>query len=78
MHDIIPQSIKRKCIVCGIEKSLNGDSFQVVRAFAKGYSFYCNICDKESRRLKCYPNSKATPDLVNGAKSLGLKADLPA
>jgi len=78
MHGTISQSTKRKCIACGVEKSLNGDFFQVVRTFAEGYSFYCNMCDKESKRRKRHPNSKVTPVLVNGNKSLDLKAESPA
>jgi len=74
MHDIIPQSIKRKCILRGIEKPLHDNSFQVDQAFTKSYSFYCNLCDKESKLLKFHPNSKAAPDLVNSDKSLDLKA----
>jgi hypothetical protein len=78
MHGINPQSVKHKCIACGIEKSLKGDFFQVVRTFAKGYSFYCNVYNKEPKRLKCHPNSKATPVLVNNDKSLDLKPESPA
>ena len=78
MHGMIPQSIRRKCIACGVEKSLNDDYFQVVRTFAEGYSFYCNMCDKESKQLKRHQHSKITPVLVNGNKSLDFKAESPA
>jgi len=78
MAGINPQSIRRRSIVCGAEKSLNGGFFQVVRTFAEGYSFYCNLCDKESKQLKRHPNSRGTPVLVNSNKSLDLKEESPA
>jgi hypothetical protein len=30
------------------------DYFQVVPSFAKGFSFYCNACDVESRKRKSF------------------------
>jgi uncharacterized UBP type Zn finger protein len=30
------------------------DYFQVVPSFAKGFSFYCNTCDVESRKRKSF------------------------
>ena len=66
----------RKCIACGIEKPLNEDHFQPIRSFAKGYSFYCNACDAESRRQKSFAQPAVAAVLVNGSN--GLEADSPA
>lgn len=78
MRTINPKSIERKCIVCGIGKPLNSDCFQVVRTFAKGYSFYCNACDTESKKLKKHARPKQTPGLVNDAISLDHIKESPA
>jgi len=48
------QISKRRCHVCGVEKALTVDHFQIVPSFAKGFSFYCNTCDIESRKRKSF------------------------
>ena len=42
----------RKCSGCKKEKSLNKENFQVVKAFRKGFSFYCLDCNKELEKPK--------------------------
>jgi uncharacterized UBP type Zn finger protein len=44
----------RRCCVCGVEQPLSVDYFQVVPSFSKGFSFYCNACDVESRKRKSF------------------------
>jgi DNA-directed RNA polymerase subunit RPC12/RpoP len=46
----------RICAKCGEEKPLDKDHYQVVKAFNSGFSYYCNDCDKESRKPKNRPN----------------------
>ena len=48
----LPNPFTRICSICGIEKPLTADNFQIVPSFAKGFSFYCNNCDPESRKQK--------------------------
>ena len=48
----LPHASSRKCPVCGIEKPLTVDNFQIVPSFQKGFSYYCNDCDPESRKQK--------------------------
>jgi hypothetical protein len=78
MHGKTSQPITRKCIACGIEKPLNHDCFQAVQSFDKGYSFYCNSCDIDSRKQKSFAAPAVTPGKVNGEKSLDHEADQPA
>jgi len=65
----------RKCIVCGIEKPLNEDYFQPVRSFLSGFSFYCNICDMESRSHKIPAPRVVLPRPADGDKSDLSEAD---
>ncbi len=78
MQDKSTQSPVRKCTTCGIEKPLSEDYFQPVRSFAKGYSFYCNDCDTESRRQKSFAPPVLAVDRVNGDNGLSLDVDSPA
>jgi len=48
----LPNATSRRCPVCGIEKPLTVDNFQIVPSFQKGFSYYCNNCDPESRKQK--------------------------
>ena len=48
----LPNATNRRCPVCGIEKPLTVDNFQIVPSFQKGFSYYCNNCDPESRKQK--------------------------
>jgi hypothetical protein len=50
----LPNATSRKCPVCGIEKPLTVDNFQIVPSFQKGFSYYCNNCDPESRKQKTF------------------------
>jgi hypothetical protein len=42
----------RKCSGCEKEKLLNKENFQIVKAFRKGFSFYCLDCNKELEKPK--------------------------
>jgi len=44
----------RRCLVCGIDKPLTADNFQIVPSFEEGFSYYCNNCDPESRKQKTF------------------------
>ena len=48
----LPNASSRRCPVCGIEKPLTVDNFQIVPSFQEGFSYYCNNCDPESRKQK--------------------------
>jgi len=72
-----PRSLAKKCIICGIEKPLNNDCFQAVETFARGYSFYCNACDVESRRQKSSAMLAGSLDQGDGDKNLDIEADMP-
>ncbi len=72
------QSLARKCIACGTEKPLNSDYFQPIQSFRKGYSFYCNICDAESRKQKSFAQPLAAVNLAKGDHSLDRDANSPA
>jgi len=50
----LPNATSRRCPVCGIEKPLTVDNFQIVLSFQKGFSYYCNNCDPESRKQKTF------------------------
>jgi hypothetical protein len=70
-------SRSRKCIACGIEKPLNEDHFQPIQSFTKGFSFYCNACDLDSRKQKSFAQPVVTDSLVNTDNGPDLEADLP-
>ena len=46
----LPNATSRRCSVCGIEKPLTADYYQIVPSFAKGFSFYCNDCNTEASK----------------------------
>jgi len=66
----LPNASSRICLVCGIEKPLTADNFQIVPSFANGFSFYCNNCDPESRKQKTFTREKFKMDNVDEAKSV--------
>jgi hypothetical protein len=68
----------RQCIACGIEKPLNEDHFQPIPSFAKGFSFYCNACDSDSRKQKRLAQPVVTTSLANAENCPVLEADSPA
>jgi DNA-directed RNA polymerase subunit RPC12/RpoP len=41
----------RICSRCGIEKPLDKDHYQIVKAFKSGFSYYCNDCSKEMKKV---------------------------
>jgi hypothetical protein len=45
-----PSKKIRKCSVCGEEKPLDSDHYQVVKYFKEKFSFYCNECAKPKPR----------------------------
>jgi len=66
----LPNASSRRCLVCGIEKPLTADNFQIVPSFAHGFSFYCNDCDPESREQKTFTREEFKMDNVDEAKSV--------
>ncbi len=60
----LPNASIRRCLVCGIEKPLTADNFQIVPFFANGFSFYCNDCDLESRKQKTFTREEFKLDIV--------------
>jgi hypothetical protein len=56
----------RRCCICGVEKPLIVDHFQIVPSFAKGFSFYCNTCDVESGKRKSFVLKAVEVDLLAG------------
>jgi hypothetical protein len=46
----LTMTANRICSRCGEEKPLNKDNYQVVTYFAKGFSYYCNECNKPKPR----------------------------
>jgi hypothetical protein len=59
-----PNVSTRRCTACGIEKSLTADNFLSVPYFAKGFSYYCNDCDIESRKQKSFVSETSKEDIV--------------
>jgi len=47
---LMTQDETRKCLHCGKIKPLTAEHFQIIRFFVKGFSFYCNACDSESKK----------------------------
>ena len=41
----------RVCSRCEKEKSLNKDHYQVVKGFKTGFSYYCNLCSDEMKKV---------------------------
>ena len=54
----------RRCHVCGIGKPLTTEYFQGAPYFAKGFSFYCNTSDAESRPSKQVALKKFEIDFI--------------
>ena len=46
------QTPTRRCLICGEDKPLTAEQFEVMQFFVKGYSFYCNAGFAESRTKK--------------------------
>ena len=46
----LPNASSRRCLVCGIEKPLTADYYQIVPSIENGFTHYCNDCDAESRK----------------------------
>ena len=49
-HNKVLIDAKRECSQCGIQKPLDKEYFQVVKSFRKGFSYYCNECNKPKPR----------------------------
>ena len=60
----LPDASTRRCTACGIEKMLTADNFQTVLSFAKGFSYYCNDCDIESRKQKSFISETPKANIV--------------
>ena len=65
----LPNASSRRCSVCGIEKPLTADYFQIVPSFAKGFSFYCNDCGAESIKRKTLTLEEFKVDIVDEAEA---------
>ena len=74
----LPDASTRRCTACGIEKSLTADNFQIVPSFAKGFSYYCNYCDIESRKQKSFISEKSKANIVAEVHHVKLPAALTA
>jgi hypothetical protein len=59
-----PNVSTRRCSLCGSVKPLTADNFQSAPSFAKGFSYYCNDCDIESRKQKSFVSEKSKADIV--------------
>ena len=66
----LPHASSRRCPVCGIEKPLTVDNFQIAPSFANGFSFYCNDCDLELRKQKTFTREEFKLDIVDDAESI--------
>jgi hypothetical protein len=65
-----PNTSSRRCPVCGIEKPLTVDNFQIAPSFANGFSFYCNDCDLELRKQKTFTREEFKLDIIDDAESI--------
>jgi len=54
-HFILAPISTRQCPICRKIKPLTAEHFQLIRFFVKGFSFYCNACDTESKTRKMRP-----------------------
>lgn len=45
------QTKTRVCSCCKKEKPLNSEHYQVVKAFKHGFSYYCNECNVETKKV---------------------------
>ena len=59
-----PNVSTRRCSLCGSVKPLTADNFQILLFFAKGFSYYCNDCDIESRKQKSFISETSEVDFV--------------
>ncbi len=66
----LPHASSRRCPVCGIEKQLTADNFQIVPSFVDGFSYICNNCDPESRKQKTFTREEFKVDIVDEAESV--------
>jgi len=65
----LPHASSRRCLVCGIEKPLTADNFQIVPSIENGFTHYCNDCDLESRKQKTFTREKFKMDNVDEAEA---------
>ena len=66
----LPNASSRRCLVCGIEKPLTVDNFQIAPSFAHGFTHYCNDCGANSRKRKTFTREEFKVDIIDEAKSV--------
>jgi predicted RNA-binding Zn-ribbon protein involved in translation (DUF1610 family) len=65
----LPNASSRRCLVCGIEKPLTADNFQIVLSIENGFTHYCNDCGAESIKRKTFTREKFKMDIVDEAEA---------
>ena len=65
----LPNASSRRCIVCGIEKPLTADNFQIVPSMEIGFTHYCNECGAESIKRKTLTLEEFKVDIVDEAEA---------
>jgi len=65
----LPNASSRRCLVCGIEKPLTADNFQIVPSIENGFTHYCNDCGAESIKRKTLTREKFKVDNVDEAEA---------
>jgi hypothetical protein len=66
----LPHASSRRCLVCGIEKPLTADNFQIVPSIENGFTHYCNDCGANSRKRKTFTREEFKVDIIDEAKSV--------
>ena len=66
----LPNASSRRCLVCGIEKPLTADNFQIVPSIKNGFTHYCNDCGAESIKRKTFTREEIKVDIVDEAESV--------
>jgi predicted RNA-binding Zn-ribbon protein involved in translation (DUF1610 family) len=66
----LPNASSRRCLVCGIEKPLTADNFQIVPSIENGFTHYCNDCGAESIKRKTLTLEEFKVDIADEAESV--------
>ena len=64
----LPNASSRRCLVCGIEKPLAADYFQIVPSIENGFTHYCNDCGAESIKRKTLTLEGFKVDIIDEAE----------
>ena len=65
----LPNASSRRCLVCGIEKPLTADYFQIVPSIENRFTHYCNDCGAESIKRKTLTLEEFKVDIVDEAEA---------